>query len=269
MRLVYDMRDFVLVLAQLTLYTSVTAAMLFLLKRCFRFILSPWAHVAVWAILLVRMMFPILPASEISVYNLIPGKQALFSGAILDEIQIGAAPEKSSGEDYIERLMRVEYPVLTADEISAPSEKEQLPDYPAASSDTVFSALAWVYFAGVTVFLLRVFVQYRISVRRAVCASIPCDDPKILEQYFLAARKLHLRPSSLPVLHMGERSLLCGISRPTLILDHRADPKDIPMILLHELNHFRNRDNWIILCSHVFACFIKIVIFVKIRIKYY
>ncbi len=249
------MRDFILILAQLTLYTSVTAGMLFLLKRCFRFVLSPWSHVAVWSILLVRMLFPFLPASEISVYNLIPGTQALVSGAILDEIHVGTTPEELSGEDYIERLMTVEYPVLTSDEISAPPEREQPPADQAGTVNTVFCVISWLYFVGTAVSLLWIAGQYMRTNHRVMRASIPCDDTQILEQYALAAGKLHLHPSFLPDLHMGERSLICGIRRPRLILDHRADKRDIPMILLHELNHFSHRDNLIILCAHVIACF--------------
>jgi len=249
------MRDFILILAQLTLYTSVTAAILFLIKRCFRFVMSPWAHVAVWAILLVRMLFPILPASEISVYNLIPGAQSLVSGAVLDEFHMGTTPEDFTGADYIERLMTVEYPVLTSDEISAPVMQERLPEKTSETGNPLFCVIIWLYFIGTGVSLLCVGGWFRWTNRRVKRASIPCDDPQILEQYALAAGKMHLPPTSLPDLYIGESSLLCGIRQPILILDHRAEKRDIPMILLHELNHFVQRDNLIILCAHVIACF--------------
>ena len=61
----------VLLLVQITIFSSVTALLLLAVKFFFRRRIPPELSLFLWLILLVRMMLPVLPESALSIYNLI------------------------------------------------------------------------------------------------------------------------------------------------------------------------------------------------------
>ena len=62
----------ILILTQITIFSSVTACIIIFIKRIFNWIIPPKIGLLMWAILLVRMLWPIYPESAVSVYNLMP-----------------------------------------------------------------------------------------------------------------------------------------------------------------------------------------------------
>ena len=70
----------VLLLAQITLFSSTTALLLLLVKWLFRCRIPPKVSMVLWLVLLVRVVCPIFPESELSIYNIIPaGREILFT----------------------------------------------------------------------------------------------------------------------------------------------------------------------------------------------
>ena len=70
----------VLLLAQITRFSSTTALLLLLVKWLFRCRIPPKVSMVLWLVLLVRVVCPIFPESEFSIYNIIPaGREILFT----------------------------------------------------------------------------------------------------------------------------------------------------------------------------------------------
>ena len=70
----------VLLLEQVTIFSSVTALILIAVKQLFKCRIPPRIGMALWIILLARLVCPVFPESRISVYNLIPaGKDVLYA----------------------------------------------------------------------------------------------------------------------------------------------------------------------------------------------
>ncbi|MGN1346378.1 MAG: hypothetical protein ACI4V1_06305, partial [Eubacteriales bacterium] len=71
---------FVLLLAQVTLFSSVTALILIAVKQIFKCRIPPLIGTMMWVVLLARLLCPIFPESRISVYNFIPvGRDIMFT----------------------------------------------------------------------------------------------------------------------------------------------------------------------------------------------
>ena len=57
---------------KMTITTTVTAIGILLIKTIFRNKMSPRFHVLIWIILAVRILFPMLPESQFSLFNFVP-----------------------------------------------------------------------------------------------------------------------------------------------------------------------------------------------------
>jgi len=261
------MREFTLLLIQLTVYSSVTACILLLLKRILRFRIPPLLNIILWLVLLIRLVIPVMPESRISVFNMLPGGGEVINDRILTEEYFGIRQDDGSNVDYINRLLaeRSEYVLeagidlsLVENSISGGDASPNASDR-AASAETVhtvlWTAAAAVYICGTAGMLIHLAGAYILAKKHAFRDSRPCESETIREQYLHAARKLHIPPDELPLLRMGQSSMLSGIFSPVLYLNADAREEDIPMIFAHELNHFIHRDNLIILLANIAVCF--------------
>ena len=71
---------FVLLLMQVTVFSSVTALILIAVKQIFGCRIPPLIGTMMWVVLLARLVCPIFPESSISVYNYIPvGRDIMFT----------------------------------------------------------------------------------------------------------------------------------------------------------------------------------------------
>ncbi len=254
------MCEFTLWLCQLTVYTSVTAAILLLVKHILKYRIPPLLHFALWGILLIRILFPVLPQSPISVYNYLPR-----DGQITEEIIFGeSAGEVLSGQEggtYIDMLLAeesagthaasigIDVSVLEKQQQKNNSRKEQL-----HLIESVLMCVNLVYVSGAVVCMLYLGCSYFRMWHHALRESMPCDEPLILERYGQIVRHFRLREKCAPQIRYGKRSMLIGILHPIIVLDSSSDASDYPLVLVHELNHYRQKDNLILLLSNVLCC---------------
>ena len=71
---------YVLLLEQVTIFSSVTALVLIAVKQLFKCRIPPRIGMALWIVLLARLLCPVFPQSRVSVYNYIPaGKELLYA----------------------------------------------------------------------------------------------------------------------------------------------------------------------------------------------
>lgn len=74
---------------KMTITTTVTAAGILMIKTIFKNKMSPKLHYYIWTILAIRILIPILPKSNLSVFNLVPMVQ-------IEDIDIYPATQSES-----------------------------------------------------------------------------------------------------------------------------------------------------------------------------
>lgn len=267
---------FVLLLEQVTIFSSVTAAILIAVKQIFRCRIPPRVGMALWIVLLARLVSPVFPESPLSVYNFIPaGKSILF--AIRSGEEAEAVPEETllSLEDnpYVLREVGVD------PEPSVPAEPAPEPDYTIggyltdggeAESSSVNRIVIAVYLGGVALSLGSALLVYEAAKRRAMRGTIPVDDERLLALYRETAERMGLRASKLPRLCYGSAAMLSGVIHPAVICREtdfaeaggsrmgpeadRAAEKAARMVFAHELTHYRYRDNFLLVFSTFVNC---------------
>ena len=89
----------VLLLSQVTIFSSVTAVLLLAVKWIFRRRIPPMLSLLLWLILLVRVTQPILPESAFSIYNLIPAGRVITYTLTHDYNRSAGEPEASETEN--------------------------------------------------------------------------------------------------------------------------------------------------------------------------
>ena len=89
-----------LLLMQLTLFSSITAGVIILVKQVFKWVIPPKVGLIMWVILLVRLAIPILPESSASVYNWVPmGRNITYS--LTQEVDSEIETRKASNNPYV------------------------------------------------------------------------------------------------------------------------------------------------------------------------
>ena len=263
---------FVLLLEQVTIFSSVTALILIAVKQLFKCRIPPRIGMALWIILLARLVCPVFPESRISVYNLIPaGKDVLYAIRSGEEEEI--VPEEAyagpSENPYV--LTEVgEEPEEPAPVIRAPAPDYTIGGYltdgSEAERDLVNRTVVLVYLCGVGVSLGGSLLAYEAARRRALRGAIPVEDEGLLRLYGDTAMRMGLRIERLPRLCYGSASMLAGAVNPTVICREtdfteaggpdaeRAAERAARMVFAHELTHYRYGDNQILVFSTFVNC---------------
>lgn len=245
------MTDFIiLLLRQVTLFSSVTALILIAVKLLFKCRIPPHIGMIMWIVLLLRLFCPLMPESRFSVYNLIPeGRDVMYTltTEVTEELNERSAKIEEEENPYI--LIRYET-----------KDADVLADVPQTyESDmnelkpTLNDIILTVYLAGVIVSLSGILLSFRAAKKRAMRRSYECTDETLLMTYRKAAVEMHI--TKLPPLRLGEHSMLAGIIHPYVICEEGLHVRDSEMVFAHELNHYKYRDNPILFFSSVIVCF--------------
>lgn len=245
-----------LLLAQTTLFSTTTALCLMVIRCVFHCRIPPKLGMAMWLVLLLRVVCPVFPESQFSIYNLIPaGREVMFTLTYEEWSDFGETKTTASQEPT--RLP-------TAENFYTEFEKEEAERSAQAGDNLLLSEndyrlspseiLVTLYLAGaLTAVGIHCFL-YSKAVRKLKKNISPCFDNRLEQQYREIAARMKIR--RIPELYMGERSLTVGCIQPVIILcrDVDAGSKDCEMVLTHELNHYKHFDNQILLLSTVVCC---------------
>lgn len=263
----------VLLLEQVTIFSSVTALILIAVKQLFKCRIPPRIGLALWIVLLARLVCPVFPESRISVYNLIPaGKDVLYA------IRSGEEAEKSVSEEGY--ALPAENPYVLTErgaepETPVPVIRAPAPDYTIggyltdgseAERDLVNRIVVLLYLCGVGVSAGVSLLVYEAARSRALRGAIPVEDENLLGLYGDTARRMGLRIERLPRLCYGSASMLAGAVRPTVICREadfaeaggpdaeKAAERAARMVFAHELTHYRYGDNQLLVFSTFVNC---------------
>ena len=94
----------VLLLLQVTVFSSVTALILIAVKQIFKCRIPPKIGMMLWIVLLARLICPVFPESKISVYNYVPiGKNVLvaLSSNVNEEIEEKRKENSKAENPYV------------------------------------------------------------------------------------------------------------------------------------------------------------------------
>ncbi len=259
----------ILLLMQITIFSSVTACIIIFVKQLFKWVIPPGVGVIMWLILLIRLLWPTLPESAVSVYNLIPaGRNIMYS--LTNEAASGLSELIEEENPYV-----VEQTAPVAEEVSSPSplysplyKEEDTPltfgeyvtdtVYPAKTaketahiSERINYVILALYALGAVTALTVNTLTYKKAKRGALCSSLPCTDERILAIYTATAKKSGIKESRIPPLKYGSSTMLLGCLHPTVVYrEHEGlTDREISMIFAHELNHFKHRDNFVLMFS--------------------
>ncbi|MBQ7923374.1 MAG: M56 family metallopeptidase [Clostridia bacterium] len=245
-----------LLLVQITIFSTTTALCLLMIRRVFHCRIPPKLGMAMWLILLLRVVCPVFPESYLSIYNLIPaGKEIMFTLTYDDWQDLPDAPAVS-GENstayeddgvHNSESDMIETETLALSETGRTAEKT-------GHRFRLSEMILILYAAGVLLTAGIHFLLYQKAVRKLKRNISPCFDNRLERQYRDIAEKLHIR--HVPELYMGESSMTVGYFRPIIVLrrSEKAGCKDNEMVLTHELNHYKHLDNQILLLSTVMCC---------------
>jgi beta-lactamase regulating signal transducer with metallopeptidase domain len=215
---------------------------------------------ALWAIVVVRLLLPVLPESRWSLFNLARGREIATKTVANPEpretrsipvIVIGAPP--------------VAKPQAAAHEATAVSTKP-------AIQWRVWIFAAWV--AGIIVLASRV-AQVCWGLSRTIRMLSVVSDQAMMRAVQSCAASLRLR--RIPVVLAGENvttPAVVGLFRPKLLLPSHVlelcDPREIRLIILHELAHLKRHDiagNWLIAVASIVHWFNPIVWLAAARMR--
>ena len=248
----------VLLLSQVTIFSSVTAVLLLAVKWIFRRRIPPMLSLLLWLILLVRVTLPMLPESAFSIYNLIPAGRVITYTLTHDYDQVTQVPEETEAENP--------YRFHGSDELL---QAEPLPDASAEGTGQSPSiarirnverrfciALLTVFACGVVLTGCIQWILYDRAIRRVCRSSCLCRDSRILQIYTETAADMRIMDKKAPPLRLGSTTMLAGLVRPCVILhpesaERELSESELRMVFLHELHHFKYMDNWILLLSTV------------------
>ncbi len=190
----------------------------------------------VWAVLLVRLLVPVqfsLPRAPVQIE---PRLTQVRYEAPADPAEGGSEPV----------VVRRDW-VGTAD----------IPQMENASGATYYGVLLFLLWAGVALWRLdRQFGAYLWYARCLRRTARPADSPALLAAYRAELERLGIR-RELPLLYspLADGPMLAGVLRPALLLPSQGlSAEAAPMVLRHELTHYKRHDLWLKLAAAVAQC---------------
>ncbi|MCA9291316.1 MAG: hypothetical protein KDA25_09310 [Phycisphaerales bacterium] len=185
--------------------------------------LTPRRRCALWSLVVLRLLIPVLPGSPTSMLNLLPSRASAPIAVTAPAVVAPAAP-------------------------IAPTSWEALLAVPGSAGSTwSWSTAALVGWAGVIVLLLARQATAMVRVARAVGRAPCCIDPAVLALVASGRRRLGVTADvSVRVTDLAGGPAVVGLRRPTILIPPsllaRLAPSSLEFIILHELAHVRRRD---------------------------
>lgn len=214
----YDVFKTVLILSLFGF--GITALLLLLKPITAKRLPARWQY-CVWITLLISMVFPaykLIPKKEAQKLSIVPQNQT---------VQTTVQPREETHPDT----------VVTYD---TPIEYREVNISPKISI-RLFDLIAYIWGAGVLIFLLVVIISYFRFLYRNSKNSVKISDSKFFSEVkkeLKIKKHIRLKASS----DIGS-PILVGVLFPTVYIPCREIPDDnMRMVLLHELTHYKRKD---------------------------
>ena len=214
----YDVFKTVLILSLFGF--GITALLLLLKPITAKRLPARWQY-CVWITLLISMVFPaykLIPKKEAQKLSIVPQNQT---------VQTTVQPHEETHPDT----------VVTYD---TPIEYREVNLSPKISI-RLFDLIAYIWGAGVLIFLLVVIISYFRFLYRKSKNSVKISDSKFFSEVKKELKiKKHIRLKASSDI---DSPILVGVLFPTVYIPCREIPDDnMRMVLLHELTHYKRKD---------------------------
>lgn len=255
--------------AMLAIMSGITIALILLFKKLAGRRLSPVFHYYIWLLLIIRLMFPMLPQSRLSLFNVFDSFASLsfdISGVKSPDFYVlpshdvdgdktglssdGADSPLTGDVESDDESSASSYGVIET--IDTVSEKDFGTALKSESDITAAeNALVYIVWAAVSALLLAYgLVKYNIQRRSVLRRVSPCLDKNVLSEaeFILAAYRIKRNVE----IYWGDKSMLLGVFSPAVIIDRANRPRRLPdgsvsreyeLVLAHELTHLYRHDN--------------------------
>jgi beta-lactamase regulating signal transducer with metallopeptidase domain len=200
---------------------SVLALAVLLIQRILGSRLNPRWRYALWLLVLLRLVLPVLPESALSLFQFAPPPPAALAVTVTEPLFVSAPPLPA--------------PSVPVAEIPEPSHPFSL-----------YSLMAVIWLAGAMILLVLTW-QVNRRFARQVANSPAIADPDLLRLFAEAKAELGIR-RAIRLIENGQvqSPAIMGLFQPTLLLpaDVRGkfDSRELRFIFLHELAHLKRGD---------------------------
>lgn len=236
MSLLYIFRE----ILNISLMGMLLTVLLIIIKKLLKNRLSASWHYMIWFLLIFRLIIPIAPANDISIYN-------LFT-PIMMEIQQQDLDSENK-EYYLEQVKEISY-----DNNSVNNEVRNIKNgnesniaYGAEKQgSTLFETLSLIWIIGAGIIAV-ITIIHNIVFYKKIKYSIPCQDTDVLQLMEECCKELSMKKTvqiSLNNKVMGP--LLFGFIKPRIIISSELlgnlNQNEIKHVFLHELIHYKRFD---------------------------
>ncbi|WP_312653375.1 M56 family metallopeptidase [Aminipila sp.] len=245
------------ILINMTVTFSVTVILILILKEVFKNRFTPKWHVLIWTVLIIRLAIPILPESEISIFNYIPDMSAKYVHFIdqkTEELNNTSVENISNLQDH---KLQDENITLKTDGSNQENSIAQTIDKNQAKNinsmkyiEKIILALYWL---GTLVMAFALFLSYGRLLKRIRKLRI-CSDDEILEVFSICKEGLGVRSHKLTLKQGAESPMLAGVFKPSLYISEGYNNEELKHVFYHELCHYKNKDNIWNMVSSVLLC---------------
>lgn len=224
------MTDFIIHFLICNLFIGAVIILLFTLKRIFRNTLTGRTQYNIWFLLLALLAVPFLPISPQQV-------TAFFSWLPFGDS--GSLPGAASSGNAADGVHAVTGAAGWMNDFAI-SVSSRTPSI-------LGLVLAGVWTAGILIMILLV-IRSSMRLRRIKKSALPLQNPEVQTIYAGCLRDMNLT-KSVPVYSTAflESPVITGYFRPRIYLPIHlisdCKPSEIRYILLHELQHYRHKDN--------------------------
>ena len=210
----------------ITVGSWITAGAIISLRLLFRKHLSAKSKYLLWLLLLVRLMLPVLPESPLSVMTL-----ANTSAPVTAAAPISRQSAQNPAAEH----------EMTSAFTAAPTSQRP------TSRQIVFAL--WI--AGVLV-CGSAYGIMTIQTARRLRSMEPIQSVGVQNRYEAIRQQLGIRRTI--TLRYGDRAMIGGLLRPTLILPRELTGQRLKAAITHELMHYRSGDLWIAAWWRMLCC---------------
>jgi bla regulator protein BlaR1 len=207
-----------------------TLAMREILKRKVK---KVWIN-ALWLIVLVRLLVPILPSSAMSLFNLW-GRIDSISPIVSNENTVVDTELEAPSFYFVENEAVLPKIEKTSQEKAIPLANNHLTNR--ISKQPILFVL---WFVGITVVLGYFIIGY-YQMKKKINQLEVVKDKETLALLANLKEMLHIKAEIKLV--KGEYPFIFGLIRPVICISDHFTREDARMMLLHELMHFKYKDN--------------------------
>jgi beta-lactamase regulating signal transducer with metallopeptidase domain/ankyrin repeat protein len=201
---------------------SVLALFVLVIQRILGSRLNPRWRYALWMLVILRLVLPVLPESTLSLFQFAPTPPAQLMKPVTEPWQ----------------------PLFTGKPYPSPQDAAPvvIPNYPFS----YFTLLTLLWMAGAGILLVLTW-QVNRRFARQVANSPAISDPELLELFAEAKTELGIRrPIRLIENEQLQSPAIMGLFQPTLLLPadvrKKFDTRELRFIFLHELAHLKRGD---------------------------